>query len=74
MLVTDSSDLPARKIEAEYEELMQRIEEKDLKEWVWLLSEPRNFTAQPEENRATANRIAAQLKSWGYDAGFQGPY
>lgn len=74
MLVTDSSDLRAQKIEAEYEELLHKVEEKDLKEWVWLLSEPRNFTAQPEENRATANRIAAQLKSWGYDAGFQGRY
>ena len=74
MLITDSSDLPARQKEGEYEELLQKIEEKDLKEWVWLLSEPRNFTAQPDENRATANWIAAQLKSWGYDVRFQGRY
>ena len=74
MIVSQSWDLPARKAKAEYQELLQTIEEKDLREWVRVLSVPRSFTAQPEANRATANWIATQLKSWGYDVTFQGRY
>ena len=74
MIVSHSLDLPAQEKKAEYQELLQKIEETDLREWVRRLSEPRNFTAQPEENRATAKWIAAQLRSWGYDVTFQGRY
>lgn len=74
MLVSHASDLPARKSKAEYEELLQRIEENDLRAWVRRLSIPRDFAAQPEENRATAKWIGGQLKSWGYDVTFQGRY
>ncbi|HTV43630.1 MAG TPA: M28 family peptidase [Candidatus Sulfotelmatobacter sp.] len=74
MIVSQSWDLPARKAKAEYRELLHKIEEKDLREWVRSLSVPRNFTAQPQANHATAKWIATQLKSWGYDVTFQGRY
>ncbi|HEY1787573.1 MAG TPA: M28 family peptidase [Verrucomicrobiae bacterium] len=74
MLVRHASDLPARKSKAEYEEWLHKIEEGDLRTWVRRLSIPRNFTAQPEENRATAQWIGDQLKSWGYDVTYQGRY
>lgn len=74
MLLTHASDLPTKKTKAEYEELLQKIEPDDLRGWVKWLSIPRNFTFQPEENRATAKWIAGQLESWGYDVKSQGRY
>jgi hypothetical protein len=74
MLIRHASDFPAAKTRDEYGELLGRIEEKDLRAWVKYLSIPRHFTAQPEENRATAKCIATLLESWGYPVSFQGDY
>jgi hypothetical protein len=74
MLIRHASDLPAKKSKAEYEELLQKIDEKDLRTWVQRLSVPRHFIAQPEENRAAAKWIGDELTSWGYDVTFQGRY
>lgn len=74
MLLTHASDLPATKSKAQYEQWLQRIELDDLRGWVKWLSIPRNFTFQPEANRATAHWIADQLKLWGYEVTFQGRY
>ena len=74
MLLYRASDLPAKKSNAEYEELLKKIEPHELQGWVQRLSIPRHFTAQPEENRATARWIADQLESWSYDVRSQGQY
>jgi hypothetical protein len=74
MVIRHASDLPAKKSKVEHSELLQEIDEKDLRAWVRRLSVPRHFTAQAEENRAAAKWIGEKLASWGYDVTFQGRY
>ena len=74
MLIRHASDFPAAKNREEYGELLEKIQEADLRAWVKYLSVPRHFTAQPEENLATAKCIASLLESWGYPVSLQGNY
>jgi hypothetical protein len=74
MIIRHASDFPVAKTKVEYMDLLQQIQEKDLRVWVKRLSVPRHFMAQPQENRAMADWIAGQLKSWGYQVLFQGRF
>jgi hypothetical protein len=74
MLISHASDFPRAKSPTDYRKLVEQISEKDLRGWVKWLSVPRHYLAQPEENRAMAEWVAGQLKSWGYSVSFQGQF
>jgi hypothetical protein len=46
--------------------LLETITGEQLREWVEHISVPRHFSAEPEQNRATANWLAGVLGSLGY--------
>ena len=50
------------------------MSEARLRKWVEMISIPRHFQAQREDNEATALWLATQLKDWGYEVQLQGAY
>src|SRR5688500_17032286 len=54
--------------------LVETIAESQLREWVERISVPRHFTAEPEQNRATADWICGLFGSMGFRVERQGRY
>lgn len=60
-------------VNPDIESRLQRISETDLQAWVSHIAVPRHSTAEPAQNRATADWLAEMLRSFHYEVEFQGP-
>lgn len=74
MRLIHSSDAVAGIRLAEVHAGLGSVSEARLREWVEMISIPRHFGEQREDNEATARWLATQLKDWGYEVKLQGQY
>ena len=74
MLIRNASRLKTGVPSAHLQELLERTTPAVLRAWVERISIPRHFVVNAEENAATAEWIAKDLASWGYEVQFQGRY
>ena len=74
MLIRNASCLKTGVPSAHLQELLETMTPVALRAWVERISIPRHFVVNAEENAATAEWIAKDLASWGYEVQFQGRY
>ena len=66
MTITHSTDLASDENFPAIEPLLSRISSRQLIDWVQKISVPRHFVTESEQNKATADWLAAQFKAFGY--------
>jgi Zn-dependent M28 family amino/carboxypeptidase len=74
MKVIASTSLQPKTVEPKIQSLLASVDPTWLREIVEQISKPRQWTAQQEQNRETANFIEAQLRSFGYKTFRQSEY
>ncbi|HZQ45837.1 MAG TPA: M28 family peptidase, partial [Verrucomicrobiae bacterium] len=74
MRLIHSTDSVAGICLAEIQAGLSSVSEARLRKWVEMISIPRHFKAQRQDNEATARWIGTLLKDWGYEVQLQGPY
>jgi hypothetical protein len=74
MRLLDSSRMQAGVRHAEVHAALASVSEDRPRNWVEKISAPRHFAAQPAQNRATTDWLAAQFKGGGYEVRRQGKY
>ena len=74
MLILESKNLKAGQTAQAIEEAVAWIDQDWLRSVVERISIPRNYEAQPENNRQIAEWVEEQFQSWGYQTIRQGEY
>ena len=72
MLILESKNLKAGQTAQAIEEAVAWIDQDWLRSVVERISIPRNYEAQPENNRQIAEWVEEQFQSWGYQTIRQG--
>ena len=64
----------ARPVDPQLSAVLAQVSQDSLRRSVQTLSQPRHYQAEPLSNQCCAQRIADELKSFGYEPHFQGRY
>jgi Zn-dependent M28 family amino/carboxypeptidase len=74
MLVQHSANAKAGTLDATIKRAVDSVSATFLREIVDVVSIPRHYEFEPDNNRLTAHWIAGQLRSYGYETEFQGEF